>query len=139
MNIVKFDYSHYGTMVKLWEHYGWKPCAFKALPRYGLVAETFDSKFIAYVGMYLEQGKIAFIDWAVVDPDRRLLAGKALLEILDKLIKHADEQGCFYIYSATKNDVWKKVLQKKGMVLAESQADTFIMSLDGSDNKFFGD
>jgi len=50
MQIVRYSQpKHYDLMLKLWKKRGWQPCPADSLPRYGLVAEEDDGKFIAYM------------------------------------------------------------------------------------------
>jgi hypothetical protein len=140
MNIVEFNKEkHYATMERLWQECQWKPCPIEALPGIGLVAETNDNKFIAYIGMYAEPGKIGFIDWALTDKTHGIICGKALCKLVDNLIERAKTFKCHFIYSATKTEAWKKILISRGLTVAEQGADTFVMSLNNQDTSFIGD
>jgi hypothetical protein len=140
MNIVEYNTErHYETMCSLWEKCGWEQCPKEALPNCGLVAESTSGEFMAYVGMYILPGKIAFIDWALAGDIHGIACGKALCKIVDKLIAKARENQCFFIYSVTKVEAWKKILMHRGLKVAEKGADTFIMALNDQDTAFISD
>lgn len=140
MKIVAFKKEvHYPTMIKLWQECGWEPCPLEALPRIGIVAETESGEFLAYVGMYLEIGKIGFIDWALVNKEKKVSGSKALAFLVCALFRLAKKCDCHFVYSATKVEAWKEILLKAGMKTAETGADTFVKALNNENTDFIGD
>lgn len=132
---------HYPELARCWNHYGWIPCPAEALPRWGVVAETDDGRFIAYMGMYVDQGTVAFVDWAVRSPDvPKEEADEALKTLFTAAARHARFQACHYLYSFTKNRKWGAKMRDFGMALAEEGADSYIMALrPGGDPGFMKD
>jgi len=141
MKILKYKKDrHYQTMSKLWESYGWMPCPQEAIPRASLVAETDGGEFIAFLSMYVEPGRIGFIDWALKDRKHdKALSDKALRELFSILVDVAKKSKCAFIYSMTKTKAWGDKLVSYGMQVAETEATTYILSLDGIDTSFIRD
>ena len=139
MNIVEFNKEkHYDRMCKLWEEYGWLPCPIDALPKHGRVAED-NGKFVAFLAIYIEQGTIAVMDWALAD--RSYDDTHTALQLLfDTLVKLAKDHGCHYIYSFTKNVRWGDRLESYGMLPAERGATSYIMPIgENKETTFIGD
>lgn len=123
----------------MWEKHGWTPCPPEALPKTGLVA-IHEDRVIAYLGMYVDDGTMAFIEWAVRDPEASAaLAGRALKILVETLVRIARERRCQYVYGVTKSRSWGKMLVGCGMARAETGAETYILALDGGDTACFGD
>ena len=140
MNIVAYNKTrHYKRLCELWAEYDWLPCPDEAMPNVGLVAETSEGCLISYLGMYLVPGKIGYVDWAISDKKQGVICGKALCKLVDTIISKAREHKCFFIYSATKTESWKRILINRGLKVAEKGADTFIMALDKHDTAFIMD
>lgn len=131
---------HYPAMIAAWRHYGWPPCPPGGLPRYGLVAETDDGAFVAYLGMYLDDGRMGFVDWALKDPaSPRDESDRALRALFGCMVRHARESRCAFLYSMTKTVPWGKKLESYGMQVAEQNATTYIMALKGAETAFISD
>jgi hypothetical protein len=134
------DERHYDTLVRFWAHYGWLPCPKNALPSIGLVAETQDAIALAYIGMYMDPGRMGFIDWALRNPEIDKAITTPVLETLFKsLVKIAQVSGCAFIYSMTKNVSWGNKLISYGMKTAEVGATTYILPIAGNDVAFIQD
>jgi hypothetical protein len=142
MQIVNFDQNrHYKAMCAFWKEYDWLPCPICALPKNGRVAENNQNEFIAYMGIYIEPGTIAVIDWGLANPSiSNEESHEALHALFDALVDLARKQGCHFIYSFTKNRLWGSRLQSYGMAAAERGATSYIMSLDeNTDISFISD
>ena len=142
MNIVDFNPDrHYAAMCDFWQAYGWLTCPLDALPRAGRVAENDQGELIAYLGMYIDEGRIAVVDWAlanraVPEPERHA----ALRMLFDELVCQAKAQDCHYIYSFTANKKWGYRLESYGMAAAERNATSYIMPIgENKDVAFISD
>lgn len=140
MRIAPYDAArHYPEMERIWRCYGWLPCPKRALPNRGLVAERDDGRFIAYLGMYAAGG-MGFIDWALRDPEiGREESDPAFAEMFRRLVEGARADGAAFIYSMTKTAAWGRKLESYGMLVAERDATTYILPLDGGDTDFISD
>lgn len=141
MKIVPYQkQKHYETMCRLWDRYGWLPCPQEAIPCAALVAETVDGEFIAFLAMYIEPGKIGFIDWALKDRTHdKKISDEAIKMMFDMLVETAKNSKCAFIYSITKTKSWGEKLLSYGMMTAETGATTYILSLNGTDVGFISD
>ena len=141
MTIVPYQkQKHYETMCRLWNNYGWMPCPQEAIPHAAFVAETCDGEFIAFLSMYIEPGKIGFIDWALKDRSLpKEECDKAFRDMFTLLIDIAKKSKCAFIYSMTKTKSWGEKLLSYGMTTAETGATTYILSLNGLDTSFISD
>jgi hypothetical protein len=90
--------------------------------------------------MYMDTGRMGFIDWALRNPEIDKAITTPVLETLFKsLVKIAQVSGCAFIYSMTKNVSWGNKLLSYGMKTAEVGATTYILPIAGNDVAFIQD
>ncbi len=131
----KRDYPH---LEQAWKDNDWIPVPYDLLPRTGFVAFQ-DGAFVAYLGMYIEKGKLAIIEWALKGYVSQVESDQAFSEIFTLLVKIAKEKHCRMIFSFTKASTWGKKLLSFGMQPAETGACSYIMALDQSNTDFMTD
>ena len=138
MIIARFNAEkHYKDLGKLWEQHGGIPCPLDAIPRQSYVAKR-NGDIIAFMGMYVDEGTIGVIDWAVANNNfSKEEKDEALQLLFNRLIVIAKLKKCNYIYSFTKNTKWGDKMKRYGMMLAESGACTYIMPIGKNKNTAF--
>lgn len=133
MKIVDYDErKHYCIMLILWLKRDWEPCQPDSLPRCGKVAESDDGSFLAYMGIYIDDGKIGLIGWALTDPDSNpILSDRALHKLFDTLKEEAKNKECKMLFSFTDVEPWGERLMYYGMKPTEKNITCYTTRLEG--------
>lgn len=142
MNIIPYNKEqHYAALCECWRNYDSPPFPPEVLPAAGYVAEDDAGKLIAYIGIYIEAGIMGYISSTISDRnvDRGIISD-ALAQLFQTVVNKANEAGCRFIYSETKNKSWADKLQSYGMLIAERDVTTFVLPLtNNTDVSFISD